>query len=341
MPYVTWSVQVNQSILVEYQAKAKRSYPERESEGSGAKQVVVNSYGGLSSARYIYDATGDVAELVESYLEWADRPVYIVSENLKNPGSYKSFRGAKRGDSFYCYKTLNRWDILIDTIQDDDYHVGRTMTGAVWVTLTYANQCEENWETIGRDFNRFISGLRKRYGEIDVVRTWESHESGYPHSHAILLFRNKRFKTFRYNEVWRLEAKDELAECWKYGNSDWQGVYDLWGMLGYLKKYMRKFLSHDVKHATRNLAKLWVHRKRTFSVSRRLDRAMSYSNRNLFRKKGQMTLEGELIEEENWQVRCVVSSMVDLTKVRIVDVNELAKSGWISRYAITFEDVRS
>lgn len=306
-------------------------------------QVIVQSTSGLSGARYVYEAYGDEAELVESYLAWVDRPVYIVLENLKNPGSYKSFRGAKRGDSFYCYKTLNRWDILTDSVQDDDYNVGRSMTGAVWVTLTYANQCEENWDTIGHDFNRFISALRKRYGEIDVVRAWESHESGLPHAHVILLFREKRFKTFRYNEVWRLEAKDELAECWRYGNSDWQGVYDLQGMLGYLKKYMRKFLSHDVKHAVRNLAKLWIHRKRTFSVSRRLDRAMSYSNRNLFRKNSQMTLEGELTEEgeeENWELRCVVSSMVELTKVRIVDVKELASCGHVRRYAITYQEHR-
>ena len=302
-------------------------------------QCVVESSLGLSSARSVYEATGDEAELVESYLAWVDRPVYIVLEDKLNSGSYKSFRGAKRGDSFYCYKTLNRWDILADNIQDDDYNVGRSMTGAVWVTLTYANQCEENWNTVGHDFNRFISALRYRYGEIDVVRTWESHESGMVHAHAILLFREKRFKTFRYNEVWRLEAKDELAECWRYGNSDWQGVYDLRGMLGYLKKYMRKFLSHNVKRATRNLAKLWVHRKRTFSVSRRLDMAMSNSKQNLFCKNGQMTLEGELIEEENWELRCVVSSMVDLTKVRILDVEKLASSGWVRRYAITFEEV--
>lgn len=305
---------------------------------SPMSQVVVQSSGGLSGARYAYDYTGDEAELVESYLTWVDRPVYIVSEDLRNPGSYKTFRAAKRGDSFYCHKTLNRWDDLADGIQDDDYHVGHSMTGAVWVTLTYADQQDENWIKISADFNRFISALRKRYGKIDVVRTWESHESGMAHGHGILLFREKRFKTFRYNEVWRLEAKDELAECWTRGNSDWQGIYDLGGMLGYLKKYMRKFLQHEVKHSTRNLAKLWVYRKRTFSVSRRLDRAMSNSNRSLLRKNGQMTLDGELLEEENWELRCVVSSMVDLTKVRILDVKDLAKSGWISRYAITYTD---
>lgn len=338
---------MSQALLDSTQSNGPMKLPNRKlrngsfeisTNGARIGQVTVRSYGGLSSARYVYEAFGDEAELVESYLAWVDKPVYIVSENLKNPGSYKSFRGAKRGDSFYCYKTLNRWDMLTDTIQDDDYNVGRSMTGAVWVTLTYANQCEENWKTIGHDFNRFITKLRERYGEIDVVRTWESHESGYAHAHAILLFRKKRFKTFRYNEVYRLEAKDELAECWKYGNSDWQGIYNLRGMLGYLKKYMRKFLSHDVKHAVRNLAKLWIHRKRTFSVSQRLDKAMSNSKKNLFFKKGQMTLEGELIQEENWKVRCVVSSMVDLTKVRILNVKDLASSGWISRYAITYTD---
>lgn len=329
---------MKQSSLVEYQAKAERSYPER-SEGSGAEPVIVQSYGGLSSARYVYEFTGDEAELVESYLTWLDRPVYIVLKDKFEKGRYKCFRGAKRGDSFYCHKTLNRWDKLADEIQDSDYHVGHSMTGAVWVTLTYADQQERNWLSIAADFNRFMARLRKRYGKIDVVRVWESHKSGLPHAHSILLFREKRFRTFLYNDVYRLESKDELAECWSYGNTDWQGVYNLRGMLGYLKKYMRKFLSHDVPHATRNMAKLWVYRKRTFSVSQRLDEAMSNSNRSLLRKNENHLLDGQLAPAESWEVCCVVASMIELDKVQIIDVKELAKSGWISRYAITYKDV--
>ncbi|GAH97481.1 unnamed protein product, partial [marine sediment metagenome] len=173
---------------------------------------------------------------------------------------------------------------------------------------------------------------------------WESHESGLVHVHVILLFKSRRFKTFEdRGGLIRLTRKDELAECWKHGFSDWQGIFDLEGALEYLKRDMTKFLNHENENDVRDLAKLWVYRKRTFSVSKklstpRLDEAMSYSNP----LKLQLTLDGLsfLVEPHNWQLICVVASMIDLTKVKITRVKQLASSGWVKRYAISYTEVR-
>ncbi|GAI32843.1 unnamed protein product, partial [marine sediment metagenome] len=198
-------------------------------------------------------------------------------------------------------------------------------------------------DRVSKDFNRFMAMIRKRYGEVYAVRIWESHESGLVHVHVILLFKSRRFKTFKdRGGLIRLTRKDELAECWKCGFSDWQGIFDLEGALEYLKRDMTKFLNHENENDVRDLAKLWVYRKRTFSVSKklstpRLDWAMSNSNS----PKYQLTLDGSmfLVDPHNWQLICVVASMVDLTKVKITRVKQLASSGWIKRYAISYVGV--
>ncbi|GAI73396.1 unnamed protein product, partial [marine sediment metagenome] len=79
------------------------------------------------------------------------------------------------------------------------------------------------------------------------------------------------FKTFMdKGGLIRLTRKDELAECWKCGFSDWQGIFDLEGALDYIKRDMTKFLNHENERDILNLAKLWVYGKRTFSVSKKL-----------------------------------------------------------------------
>ncbi|MBA7708671.1 hypothetical protein ES703_117574 [subsurface metagenome] len=186
-----------------------------------------------------------------------------------------------------------------------------------------------------------MSRIRKRYGEVYAVRIWEAHESGFVHVHLILLFKSRRFKTFEdRGGLIRLKRKSELAECWPYGFSDWQGIFDLEGALDYIKRDMTKFLNHENERDTLALAKLWVYRKRTFAVSRELGSsrpgwAMAYSSP----QKLQLTLDGSmfLVDPHNWRLVCVVASMVDLTKVKITRVRELAASGWVKRYAISYE----
>ncbi|GAI69197.1 unnamed protein product [marine sediment metagenome] len=306
---------------------------------SAQDEVITQSAAGLSGARTTYFATGDEVELVDSYQAWVSNPVYVVLEDKLNPGTYKCFRGAKRGDPFYYHKTISRFEQVQDNIKDLDIQFGATRTQAVFVALTYAEQREENWETVSQDFNRFMSRIRKRYGEVYAVRIWESHESGLVHVHVVLLFKSRRFKTFKdRGGLIRLTRKDELAECWTRGFSDWQGIYDLEGALDYIKRDMTKFLNHENENDVRDLAKLWIYRKRTFSVSKklstpRLDGAMSYSNPPMY----QHTLDGWmfLIDPHNWRLVCVVGAMIDLTKVKITNVRELASSGWIHRYAVT------
>lgn len=97
----------------------------------------------------------------------------------------------------------------------------KVYSSALWVTLTYDTKLSsriEAWEgQIGSAFNRFISALRRKYGKISVLRTWEASEKGYPHVHAILLFHDAQFSVFPHFSMkqgtfsFRIYEKGEIS----------------------------------------------------------------------------------------------------------------------------------
>jgi len=100
----------------------------------------------------------------------------------------------------------------------------KILSPCLFVTLTCERniKTEDSWKEVGRDFNRWITRLRKKYGKIDVARVFEAHESGYCHVHAVLYFRNTIWKGFRWGEwvngkrqiTYRVDRVGELALCW-------------------------------------------------------------------------------------------------------------------------------
>ncbi|GAI70918.1 unnamed protein product, partial [marine sediment metagenome] len=129
-------------VLVPADSLLVEPRPDLHDPCKSTQEIITQSAAGLSSARHIYLATGDETELVDSYLAWVDQPVYIVLEDKLNPGTYKCFRGAKRGDSFYCHKTITRFEQTQHNIRGLDIQFGATWTQAVFVALTYADQRE-------------------------------------------------------------------------------------------------------------------------------------------------------------------------------------------------------
>ena len=96
------------------------------------------------------------------------------------------------------------------------------------------------WEEVGKDFNRWISALRRRYGQISVLRCWEAQRDGYPHIHCVLLFHGCEFQTFFYKGKWRISKKREIEVLWRWGYSDFFALYSLGAGVGYVLKYVTK-----------------------------------------------------------------------------------------------------
>ena len=147
----------------------------------------------------------------------------------------------------------------------------------LYLTLTYdQKRCslDDAWKNIGKEWNRFLSYLKKKFGVISVMRTWESFQNGYPHIHAIVYFFECRFRVIKYKRKrfyeWRLyskQIKEEINRGW-HSFVDIQAIEDT-NRLKYIFKYILKEQTkpQEQKKQIQTLAMLWLFRKRSFSIS--------------------------------------------------------------------------
>ena len=264
-----------------------------------------------------YDRSDDIDYLKSLYKDWVLHDEYLVlkqNEDMVNYHKDKWFilKCSKRGNDVYQYRTE---ESLKSSLHDMNVRVDRSRgikkTNAVYVTNTWDTKiCSKSmaWsgekiiKTVKKGKNKgreylvhaddclcvscawdlFLSKLRKEYGKIRVVRSWETFENGYPHVHALIVFENKSFETFKWHDkegrvTWRIksEYKDFIQGCW-HSFVDVQGVVDIekavenvvWYVLKN-KKSDRDY--HDVdnwceKDLLTTVA-TWFFNKRSFSVS--------------------------------------------------------------------------
>lgn len=226
--------------------------------------------------------TPDLETIIQYYLDWVSCDEYLIfrKEDIRTlDKNYKAVKAAKRGNDVYSYKINKRLQHLdnLPNIEFFNYkdRNKRHKTRAVFATFTYRRDLslDRQWENVGSDYNRSITGLKRRYGKIDVLRCWEAQKDGYPHIHCIILFYENEFETFFYNGKWRLTEKDELCRNWHWGFSDVFALYSLGAGVGYVKKYVTKI--HNVLRDEKpkrglvlSLALMWIFKKRAFSVTK-------------------------------------------------------------------------
>jgi len=229
---------------------------------------------------------GFSVDLVEQhYRAWVVIPFYVVvtgyNEHTQNQ-EYGCFRSAKRGDKKYSNKVKAKFEALENAVPKVSYFPWGTRNKAVirspcaFLTFEFDPNrfsCEDSWLLAGTEFNRYITGKRKKYGKIDVVRVFESHESGYCHIHAVLWFHEKEWTGFRWDNKgkikYRVNEVETLKEGWHGGFSDVLLMQNSHSGFRYLAKYLTKcidFEKEDVKSA-RTLSMCWYFRERSFGVS--------------------------------------------------------------------------
>ena len=244
------------------------------------------------------DFEPDLRRICRGFLDWTRYPEYMVfkkQHKFTDQIKFKAVLASKRGNKVYAYRQRQKFKAL-DNIPDTEFfnyrdRGKRHKTRALFITLLYnANELtiSDAWKQVGSDWNRFITGLRKRFGSIKALRVWESHESGYPHIHAILIFESQDFEAFHLNAHWRVSGKDNLVKDWSHGFSDVEALASTHGGIKYVTKYMTKLNEVGVHGQARDagepyqeasmakvvtnatvltLALMWVFRKRAYSVS--------------------------------------------------------------------------
>ena len=92
-------------------------------------------------------------------------------------------------------------------------------TKLLMITLTYDTKrcdCHEAWLKVGIDLNRFLSSLKQKYGNIDILRSFETYGNGYPQVHFIAYFKENGFKVKRYRKKngrleWLIPKNDDKS----------------------------------------------------------------------------------------------------------------------------------
>jgi len=284
--------------------------------------------------------------LMEIFSLWRDRSEFMVfrgeyvGRGEPRADRWKAVKCSKRGNDVYQRRIKTRLGWLDREIPDHkffelrDFQVDRPVkTSLLWITLTYDPSHSNGsliyaWENLGKDFNRLMSALRRKYGKTSYMRVWESYESGFPHVHAVMMFKEAEFSVFpRWSEkenklTFRIMEKEEIAGLW-HSFVDVQAISSTRAVFTYLKKHQEKVilgLSGSIQdHAPCDptvgfdlenvkglltLALTWVFRKRSFSVSGDFREKLSdlISNLHNSNMKGQRDLEGNLVREWIWSL---------------------------------------
>jgi hypothetical protein len=254
-------------------------------------------------------ATPDLDFIKKAFVYWATFTEYLIfrKENIYTyETQYKAVKASKRGNDVYAWRLRKRLQFLkkLPEISFFDHRdrSRRHKTRVLFIGFTYRRdlRLDEAWELVGRDFNRTISALRRRFGKIHIMRTWEAHNDGYPHIHCILYFEEYEFDVFFYNGKWRAQKRDEVLKFWPWGHGDVLGIYSLGGGVGYVSKYITKnqfaLLEGDYNQkAVLSLAMMWIFKKRAFSLSRGFEDIVVEEEKEERRYVGQVDLEGNPI----------------------------------------------
>lgn len=201
----------------------------------------------------------EIGELIPLYTEWRDQAEYLPLRLTYEDGkrTWNFMKVAKRGNDVYCNNIKKAFAPFTDPNNknfqqqiwfDPDIFVSKK-THMLYVTLEYnSSTCGlcDSWFNVGTHFNSFITNLRNKFTTYGIVngrkkviqackivflRGWHAHESGYPHIHVLIYFRDIEFSTVFHNGVWRLSRKkrfpgakqtikQDIADCWDHGFVD-------------------------------------------------------------------------------------------------------------------------
>jgi hypothetical protein len=259
----------------------------------------------LPAQRY-FNENEDYSLLDPLYQAWRDEAEYIVFKHCSEGKThYLGLKCSKRGNDVYNSRIRHRFKLFSQNLPDTKFFStnpdafktdSKVKTNVLWVTLTWNTRLvsiRNAWKTeISEAWNRFITALRRRYGKIQVLRSWEATSQGYPHVHAVLWFESQEFTVFpHYSDKqkrlqFRIQEKGEFETLW-HSYVDIEAISSIKKMANYVLKYQLKVNEGKEENGSgsQTLAHMWLFRKRSYACSKsllekftRLDRDLHNSN---------------------------------------------------------------
>ncbi len=139
---------------------------------------------------------------------------------------------------------------------------------------------EATWKALRAGVDKMRKRLSRR-GMKHYVKVIESHKSGYPHLHILLLFESKHRLHWKESKVkgkpgayrFDYELTQSIKEGWSLGWVDVQGVISAEGAIGYVTKDMSKstWKNNREEQSVLTLAWQWYQGMRFMSYTGKAD----------------------------------------------------------------------
>jgi hypothetical protein len=244
----------------------------------------------------------DISVLIDCYCKYRDQPEFhcikcnyeVTRYNAGNvfvsdESELYFSKCRKRGNDVYVAWVNKKFSPLIDASDMpffDPAYVGyrkrKSQTRLLYVTgsmnkhLANTLGYDRGWLHFGRLFNNFITNLRKKYGRVEFVRTWQSHETGYPHFHALLYFLDQSFNVVRWvkgNEIsFRLPAhsghRSYIKKAFKGGFIDICCCHSSRNALEDMLKYITRDIDGSGTKSDLTNTLIWYFRRQAWGLSR-------------------------------------------------------------------------
>jgi hypothetical protein len=235
--------------------------------------------------RLSLDDPENVRKLNALYSDWVLDDDYILLEfTVDDVKTIHALKASKRGNDVEQDRAEKRLRNMALVLLP---YAGFGKTRLLNVTMTFGSavtggSIDQAWQRVREDWNRFLSALRKRYGRILVIRSWEAFKKGYPHIHAILAFEDASFDVVfdkKGKTRIRYEEKRSIAGLW-HSYVDVRAVCpdgvssSVENVLWYMIKSKREGDYHNMENWSYKrkltLATLWYLRLRSVGVSKKL-----------------------------------------------------------------------
>jgi len=232
---------------------------------------------------------------------------------VDDEGNHLTILAQKRGNRVYLKKIKKRCK-EIKTALKQVLKINRGKTNAIFGTLSFSGEYSllESWQICKDYLSLFFQRLTKKFKGSVYLWAIESHLSGKPHIHFILVlpfsidYRYDKHKKrgFIKNQDDYDRLKKAIEKIWSYGFVDIQAVSSKDEAVGYITKYI--FKANDVEGILNKIADadlnegvldesdiktIFLHyylrtfKMRQFGVSKRLDKALINKSENCRAKK--------------------------------------------------------
>jgi len=271
----------------------------------------------------------NIPVITEAFKVWRDHAEFALVKGVHRETGEEIRLGikcSKRGNDVFSYRLNQKMGFLkgfegIELFHLEDFEKNPYMpSNLLWVTLTFnPHMCslKEAWERIGYYWNLWITNMRNKYGRIFYLETPEAFPNpegsayGYPHIHTVLLFEDHKFKAFPSwekmkdgSEGWafRILEREEIKRQGKWmAHVDIKAIQSGRALGGYLRKHMKNTHGGDDQAALTTQALLWIHRKKTYTMSKGFRQKFHESIAGKNNSKTSMMMQGTFDEaDEDW-----------------------------------------